>query len=291
MRNIPWAQVIILGVRIARAGETRWPFTMSVSRCGADKEQPKCNGIAGSQEWSSALAGGGSGQIVSRMRGDPESNVRKQSLECEGDLTMNTSHCCMDNSGINPRVVSCDFSTGEEGDVPLKAKHWELIGSSQIKNTMYDLCLGVGGGLDVYAGPLASGRYTAVLLNRSPVLAEITVNFTDLFKSGIVGVSPAVWCATCYHSVRDVLAHKDLGQHSGSFSAKVRSHAVVHLVIEPKGTAQPVLKSDDAATARPRLAFWVEGPINGACPGWGMPYPGFSLAAKAEPSCWNNTLS
>eukprot|EP01048_Picozoa_sp_COSAG05_P010524 COSAG05_NODE_932_length_6542_cov_8.110818_1_plen_395_part_00 len=42
---------------------------------------------------------------------------------------------------------------------------------------------------------------------------------------------------------------------------------------------------------RPRLAFWVEGPVNGGCPGWGLPFPGYSAVAKSEPSCWNNTLT
>jgi hypothetical protein len=99
--------------------EMKWPFTMSVSRCGADKTQPKCEGITGSQQWSAALTVGSSGQIVSRMRADPESRAK---VACEGDASMNTSHCCMDNSGVNPRVVSCDFSTGMVGDVPLKVR-------------------------------------------------------------------------------------------------------------------------------------------------------------------------
>lgn len=41
----------------------------------------------------------------------------------------------------------------------------------------------------------------------------------------------------------------------------------------------------------PRLSYWVDGPVNGGCGGWGMPYPGFSAAAKAKPSCWNNTFT
>ena len=40
-----------------------------------------------------------------------------------------------------------------------------------------------------------------------------------------------------------------------------------------------------------RYSFWVDGPVNGGCSGWGMPYPGFSAAAKLQPSCWNNTLT
>ena len=40
-----------------------------------------------------------------------------------------------------------------------------------------------------------------------------------------------------------------------------------------------------------RYGFWVSGPVDGGCPGWGMPYPSFSAAAKLQPSCWNNTLA
>jgi hypothetical protein len=41
----------------------------------------------------------------------------------------------------------------------------------------------------------------------------------------------------------------------------------------------------------PRLSWWLDGPINGGCKGWGMPYPGFSAKAKAEPSCWTNSMA
>ena len=57
-------------------------------------------------------------------------------------------------------------------------------------------------------------------------------------------------------------------------------------------TAALILATSASATSvRTRLAFWVEGPVNGGCNGWGMPFPGFSTAAKAKPSCWNNTLT
>lgn len=44
-------------------------------------------------------------------------------------------------------------------------------------------------------------------------------------------------------------------------------------------------------SAGPRLSFWLDGPVNGGCEGWGMPFPGYSAAAKAVPSCWNNSLA
>ena len=49
--------------------------------------------------------------------------------------------------------------------------------------------------------------------------------------------------------------------------------------------------SASAPGPRLRYGFWVSGPVDGGCPGWGMPYPSFSAAAKLQPSCWNNTLA
>eukprot|EP01046_Picozoa_sp_COSAG06_P044772 COSAG06_NODE_6089_length_3116_cov_3.167716_3_plen_319_part_00 len=49
--------------------------------------------------------------------------------------------------------------------------------------------------------------------------------------------------------------------------------------------------SSSSSSSSPRLVFWADGPVNGGCAGWGMPYPGYSAAAKALPSCWNNTLA
>ena len=46
-----------------------------------------------------------------------------------------------------------------------------------------------------------------------------------------------------------------------------------------------------AAATRPRLAWWVQGPVSSGCSGWGLPYPGFNATSKAQtPSCFNNTL-
>ncbi len=55
----------------------------------------------------------------------------------------------------------------------------------------------------------------------------------------------------------------------------------------PSGVGGPVRGSGGGL----RYSFWAEGPENGGCSGWGMPYPGFSAAAKLQPSCWNNTLT
>ena len=40
----------------------------------------------------------------------------------------------------------------------------------------------------------------------------------------------------------------------------------------------------------PKLAWWVDGPTNGGCAGWGLPYPGYNASFKSQPSCWGKTL-
>ena len=77
-------------------------------------------------------------------------------------------------------------------------------------------------GLEVWAKQLADGGRAVALLNRTGAEASITVSWTDL---GYPDHVPA--------KVRDLWAHKDLGEKSGSFSASVPSHGVVMLRIEP----------------------------------------------------------
>jgi alpha-galactosidase len=77
-------------------------------------------------------------------------------------------------------------------------------------------------GLEVWAKQLADGGRAVALLNRTGAEASITVSWTDL---GYPDHVPA--------KVRDLWAHKDLGEKSGSFSAPVPSHGVVMLRIEP----------------------------------------------------------
>lgn len=77
------------------------------------------------------------------------------------------------------------------------------------------------GDLEVWMKPLCTldGPEKAVILfNRSNRAAEISVAFSSIGISG-----PA--------TVRDLWAHKDLGEHTNSFSAQVPSHGVVMLKI------------------------------------------------------------
>jgi alpha-galactosidase len=83
------------------------------------------------------------------------------------------------------------------------------------------------GDLEVWMKPLCThdGPEKAVaLFNRSGGSADITVSFNDI---GISGTA----------TVRDLWAHQDLGEHTGSFTANVPSHGVVMLkIIETGGT-------------------------------------------------------
>jgi len=77
-------------------------------------------------------------------------------------------------------------------------------------------------GLEVWARQLADGGRAVALLNRTAAEANITVSWTDL---GYPDHVPA--------KVRDLWAHKELGEKTGSFSAAVPSHGVVMVRVEP----------------------------------------------------------
>ncbi len=78
------------------------------------------------------------------------------------------------------------------------------------------------GGLEVWARQLADGGRAVALLNRTAAEANITVSWKDL---GYPDHVPA--------KVRDLWAHQELGEKTGSFSAAVPSHGVVMVRVEP----------------------------------------------------------
>jgi alpha-galactosidase len=75
------------------------------------------------------------------------------------------------------------------------------------------------GPYEIWVKPLADGSVAALLINRGEDTQNITANFKDL---GISGTK----------SVRDLWAHKDLGQFTDSFSADVPRHGVVMVKIK-----------------------------------------------------------
>ena len=142
---------------------------------------------------------------------------------------------------------NCDWSTASAQflwDAELYAK------TGQLRNLLSGECLGPAAGLEVYAGPLAGGKHTAVLFNRSPAVANVTLDFSSLWSnpaelaavrriwdshvraptSEVSHEAPPVGAARTL-SVRDVWARRDLGQFTGSVTVEVRSHAVAHLVL------------------------------------------------------------
>jgi len=75
------------------------------------------------------------------------------------------------------------------------------------------------GPFEIWVKPLADGSVAALLINRGEDNQNITANFKDL---GISGTK----------SVRDLWAHKDLGEFTDSFSADVPRHGVVMVKIK-----------------------------------------------------------
>jgi len=78
------------------------------------------------------------------------------------------------------------------------------------------------GDLEVWSKQLGDGGRAVVLLNRSAKPATIAADWRD------IGYPPSLPAA-----VRDLWAHKDLAQHTGSFSAEVPSHGAVMVRIKP----------------------------------------------------------
>jgi alpha-galactosidase len=78
------------------------------------------------------------------------------------------------------------------------------------------------GDLEVWSKQLADGGRAVALLNRSDKQASIAADWRDIGYPSTVSAT-----------VRDLWEHKDLAQHTGSFSAEVPSHGVVMLRVTP----------------------------------------------------------
>jgi len=78
------------------------------------------------------------------------------------------------------------------------------------------------GELEVWARELSGGAIAVALFNRGPSTAAITAEWAD------IGLSPSVKA-----SVRDLWQREDEGTFTGSYSAKVESHATVLVKLTP----------------------------------------------------------
>jgi alpha-galactosidase len=75
------------------------------------------------------------------------------------------------------------------------------------------------GPLEIWGKPLANGSTAILLMNRGEDTESITLNFKNV---GVFGSK----------KVRDLWAHKDLGQFTNSFSASVTQHGVVLVTLQ-----------------------------------------------------------
>ena len=78
------------------------------------------------------------------------------------------------------------------------------------------------GDMEVWAKQLADGNRVAILLNRSAKEAEIAVSWPEIG-----------YPAKCTAEVRDLWLHKSMGKFKGRYSAKVASHGVVMVKVQP----------------------------------------------------------
>jgi len=113
-----------------------------------------------------------------------------------------------------------------------------------------DFCIAAsyGGNLEVWAGPLAGGNYTVVLVNRAATLETVTAAWASLpphsapedadraaAEGRAVRPTPASggYSAVSTFAVTDAWSGEDLGQFTGSFSAPIPSLGSRMLVIKP----------------------------------------------------------
>ena len=94
------------------------------------------------------------------------------------------------------------------------------------------------GDLEVWAGPLMSGQFAVVLLNKSDKAAEIKAEFADC---GLRAADTAI--------VRDIWAHEDVGSFSGEFKDTVPSHGVKFLIMTPVLNSRVCYKQSTPAWA------------------------------------------
>jgi hypothetical protein len=202
---------------------SRWPWWISASACSNDPTSsgngttaaPTGCSAAAEQHWQwNTTAADADGSLMLEWK------PTGMKTKCWGTPG---SGCCLSVEGTNPEVDACGWPANAS------QQQWEFTGSQQtgggsIKSRMSGQCLGFAGDLEVYVGPLSGGNVTAVLFNRSPLAANITVSIPSL--AAILGTASRVL-------VRDLWAHKDLGIFEGSFTAEVESHGVVHVNMAP----------------------------------------------------------
>lgn len=192
----------------------RWPWWVSLLPCDATDQRQSWTLVPGSRGSTSNHTTGDNGVQIhasKKAASNPWPGPKCFTGKCK-------AQGCLEVEGANPEVDQCGWSTNSSQFL------WEwTTGSAKnsgLRNHMSGQCLTSGSDLQVFGGPLAGGKYTAVLFNRSPSSTNITL---DLDTLGIPPSTPM--------SFRDIVAHEDLGMFRGTFATRVRSHAVVHVVL------------------------------------------------------------
>jgi alpha-galactosidase len=78
------------------------------------------------------------------------------------------------------------------------------------------------GDLEVWSKPMADGSRAVILFNRGAGDSDVSVSWEEIGYPNHLTAK-----------VRDLWAHKDVGTFTGSYSAKVPSHAVVMVKVTP----------------------------------------------------------
>ena len=237
--------------------EQRWPWWVVAEPCAplgakvdrkrSDSKAPACS-TAERQRWGLATNSSAATAIVWR----PPPRGKAPSARCWGTPG---SGCCLSVEGSNPEVDTCGWAADKRQQQWRWQPHPREMGAGLATGSTLravrpgdeaELCLSLAGDLEVYAGPLspppgASGRhaFTAVLFNRSPSAANITLSFQDLAavdaRAGLSagGGESHRGASVSTYRVRDLWQHLDKGTYAGAYTALVPSHAVVHVNLEP----------------------------------------------------------
>lgn len=153
---------------------------------------------------------------VGRPNEDCNGQNQQWDLNADGTITSALDGMCIDLYNFTGPIVqtwTCNGQTNQK---------WSYDSSAHTFSAD-NLCLSLGGSLEVYAGPLADGSVAVVLFNRANTNAPITALWDQI---GLNSGTKAL--------VRDLWLHMDVGVYAGNFTANVESHGVVMVKITPQ---------------------------------------------------------
>jgi alpha-galactosidase len=135
--------------------------------------------------------------------------------------------------------IGCDLTTVSSNTLTT-LKNTEVIAVSQdvlgIAGTRYSSIAQGGSVVEVWARPLAYGKWAVALWNQAATTQTINVTWSMFNQSGPF-------------SVRDLFLHQNLGKMATGYSASVGSHDVAMLLLTPNPVSPPTGLSVIGATA------------------------------------------